>query len=815
MITLTEKMIEFIYYVQRSTDTNLKWVKRSRAPHFHLFNIEQVRTYKFMGEDIPVTDGTIFYVTDLPLFAASNHDVMWVKSYADAIKENLVAPMVMLRQHQGSDRLYPIPWEEIFIVKNFNYCYIIIDGIYNDIENICGVVCARKFTYSSNYTNEPDVGMLFNAKGQLICGAVDPKDPCAQGYEIHAKDIEVYRYRDFTPSDKGFILERAIQGQKIFLEDLIVTYEDYLVIDPSRYITHLEGNAFKFNPGVDPTKINVGIMYYQGLNLSLDKIRRKLTPEAMKDNALLDIEGIPNPSYTTMKPPLNLDDDPTLIDKWYAIMGWDKDLYKEITGEDPPVDDGVMEDPTKHLYYTGQDILDLTIDDKAIIENLRWVDSKFIDSDQELTGFCNALVFQNGALVKTLITSTNSSISFGTLGLDIKPDDKFEVVLMAYNEEDQDGIYENIKLNNYQCSEATLAKDFGLHAHNLMTFDNESIPDGEFDFTGKNLDMKNYYIMHKNEPFTDVAGDGLFKCKIDALDDYYKNKVLNVRFVAKNRFAYTRINVTGNDDTIEFELPTSFKYCQELNHYLVTINGRRIDFEYLKLTRPKHNNAFYELKLFCQVPTHDGDIVDIFYLPFEMVQVYRMEEIDRGGCVTIQNAAQSMPAPYSDKDYWVFLNGKKVRADYIQMPSDDTFAIIDPEESNKNFTLLFIRNFIDGTYEGGMTPVSDSCSGLTDAEIAALNGLVGIDTTEASIYNDCYDRESILKYIISKYYSNASDTTYMTYEEVFREDENEMLAALSTRKDAANNAYSVYKVGSYESSYDEQDLPPENAPLRP
>ena len=56
-----------------------------------------------------------------------------------------------------------------------------------------------------------------------------------------------------------------------------------------------------------------------------------------------------------------------------------------------------------------------------------------------------------------------------------------------------------------------------------MTFDNESIPDGEFDFTGKNLDMKNYYIMHKNEPFTDVAGDGLFKCKIDALDDYYKN----------------------------------------------------------------------------------------------------------------------------------------------------------------------------------------------------------------------------------------------------------------------------------------------------
>ena len=40
-----------------------------------------------------------------------------------------------------------------------------------------------------------------------------------------------------------------------------------------------------------------------------------------------------------------------------------------------------------------------------------------------------------------------------------------------------------------------------------------------------------------------------------------------------------------------------------------------------------------------------------------------------------------------------------------------------------------------------------------------------------------------------------------------------MLAALSTRKDAADNAYSVYKVGSYDSPNDEQDLPPESVPL--
>ena len=815
MITLTEKMIEFIYYVQRSTDTNLKWVKRSRAPHFHLYNIEQVKHYKFMGENIPVSDGTIFYVTDLPLFAAANHDVMWVKSYQDAIKENLIAPMIMFRQHKGSDRLYPIPWEEIFIVKNFNYCYIIIDGIYNDIENICGVVCARKFTYSSNYTNEPDVGMLFNAKGQLICGAVDPKDPCAQGYEIHAKDIEVYRYRDFTPSDKGFILERAIQGQKIFLEDLIVTYEDYLVINPSRYITHLEGNAFKFNPGVDPTKINVGIMYYQGLNLSLDKIRRRLTPEEMKENALLDIEGNTPPAYESMKPSLNLDSDPTLIDKWYAIMGWDKDLYKEITGEEPPVDDGVMEDPTKHLYFTGQEIIDITIDDEAIIENMRWNDDNFINSNQNISGYCRALVFHNGGLIKTITTTTNSNISFNTLGLDIQPDDKFEVVLIAYNEEEQEGVYPQITLNEFEKSEKDLAVDFGLHAHNIMTFEAVPTPDGEFDFTNKDKSTLQYYIMHKNEPFTDANGDGLFKCKINALDDYYKDKTLDVRFVAKNRYAHTRINVTGSDDTIEYTLPAEFKYCQELNHYLATINGRRIDFEYLKLTHPKHNNAFHEVKMFCQVPTHDGDIVDIYYLPFEMVQVYRKEEIDAGGCVTITTAAQTMPASYNEKDYWVFLNGKKVRADSIQLPSDDTFAFIDTKESNKNFTLLFIRNFIDGTYETGMTPVGDAYSGLTDAEIANICGLPGIDTTEESIYTDCYDRESILKYIVSKYYSDASDVTYMTYEEVFREDENEMLAALSTRKDAANNAYSVYKVGSYVSPNDEQDLPPENIPLQP
>ena len=74
MMELTPKMIDFIYHVQRSTDANLKQVKRGHSPHWHDLQAETRTKYKYDGENVAVADGTIFIIKNMPFYAGINGD---------------------------------------------------------------------------------------------------------------------------------------------------------------------------------------------------------------------------------------------------------------------------------------------------------------------------------------------------------------------------------------------------------------------------------------------------------------------------------------------------------------------------------------------------------------------------------------------------------------------------------------------------------------------------------------------------------------------------------------------------------------------
>ena len=103
-------------------------------------------------------------------------------------------------------------------------------------------------------------------------------------------------------------------GQKIFLEDLLVVYEDYIVSNTEDYVTYLGGNAFRFKQGIDPTKCKIVVVYYNTSNLSLDNIRTKLSHTELNSESNKDVNGNASQAYINMKPSLDLTNAHTLLD---------------------------------------------------------------------------------------------------------------------------------------------------------------------------------------------------------------------------------------------------------------------------------------------------------------------------------------------------------------------------------------------------------------------------------------------------------------------------------------------------------------------
>lgn len=800
MLTLTEKMIDFIYYVQRSTDANLKAVHKARSPHWHDLKAEIRPVYKYDGEDVRVDHSTIFILYNTPFLSNSNHNPMWIETMENAVKKFLIMPFILFYQNKDTDKCIPIPWEKIYVIKNYNYTYIVLDGDaeYANVQYLRAIVSPRAMTYRVSTNELPEVGWTFNAEGKVLFHT-SLLPTTKQVYKVFTKDIEMYMVNTepFNVDDKGFIIKRPEQGQKVFLDDLVVYKDDFIVADTGKYIEYIEGNAFRFKEDVNPADLRIGVLYYTPSNLSLDNIRTQIDKNEMDTNAAKDVNNRASAKYLSLKDPLDLTNDPTLLDKWYAILAYNKLLYAMYTGEEPPEDDDINNHPHKSVIYTGAEIKAMTINGISIIPNLRWYET-YDNSDAQNNGYCKALIFQNGSLIKAVTTTTQTSVSFAIAELEsIEDTDIFEVEYLSYNDEGKIARYNSVILNNFTLSEEQLSIDGKLHANNLLAFVNNPQPNSEFKDMDKSL--LEYMILTTNIPYVSDL-DGRLYCNIVAVDENYARIGLDVKFVAKNRYAFNHF-VVEDDEQISFDLSEEFRYCQEINSYLFMINGKMINHKYLKLVKPKRNNPFNKVKIYSQIPAKTGDVVDVYYLPSELKEVYTLSDCDDCGVYTIPDTS-ILPADLSNEAYWFFLNGKKVRCDKVSFPSNDTIAIEDSKNTNKNLTVIFIKNLIKPYDESEVINDIDEYDGMSDPEIASSIGISPLSGTDEDIYNVLYDEETLAKLIVSEYYNEANNLDFMTYSELFEDEEEITMKALSTRLSENGDSYGVYKSGSYQSDKD-------------
>ena len=177
--------------------------------------------------------------------------------------------------------------------------------------------------------------------------------------------------------------------------------------------------------------------------------------------------------------------------------------------------------------------------------------------------------------------------------------------------------------------------------------------------------------------------------KDDELNTYVYNDAINTTdtYVAVSdcRFAYQRLYT--DKKTYRLLLDKRFKYCDDLSHYELYINGRRMDDNTFLVTIPKFTRPFWGMYLYTATFVDVNDRIELFYLPFSSVDVTDEDSLigEKG---YIHADINNMTVPLDKDLYGVYVNGRRITPNNIRMATTHTLRILNDAKSQAHGAIV-------------------------------------------------------------------------------------------------------------------------------
>ena len=327
--------------------------------------------------------------------------------------------------------------------------------------------------------------------------------------------------------------------------------------------------------------------------------------------------------------------------------------------------------PIKSFTYTGLDFKKLS-DDKGYVHFSR----KHTDLIEDV-----AMMFVNSKLYANSIdiSYVNNTINLPIFG--ILDNDHVEVVLFTKcNNNILDIVVEDEQTPVYIHPEYNLQDCYIMSEENSLL----SYPD-----TPESPEHRRQYICEIQS--YEVDEDSNYK--ITFVNPDYYNKELKI--VPKNQFRYYRF--TQKPSQFKFILPTQFNYCHDINRYMIFVNGKKIDRTEFTVTIMNQYRPFDKLVLYLSTILDENDYIDVFYLPEELVEAYKEDNLDTDGYVFFREP-DNYPKLYSLSKYttMVFVNGLKINPLDIKDVSMNGLLINQELHNIRNVTIL---EYLDGSQD--------------------------------------------------------------------------------------------------------------------
>ena len=156
--------------------------------------------------------------------------------------------------------------------------------------------------------------------------------------------------------------------------------------------------------------------------------------------------------------------------------------------------------------------------------------------------------------------------------------------------------------------------------------------------------------------------------------------------VSSRKFIYERLY----PDQLSYRLKLSsrFRFCDNQKQYMLFINGRRMEDESFLITIPKFSRPFWTIYLYTTRFVDADDRVEIFYVPYEVLNVNTEKEpvtLDSNGY--IEAVRQNLEVPYDTNLYTYYLNGKKIPSTWLTSIDTSTLRVNQNPKTLKHFVV--------------------------------------------------------------------------------------------------------------------------------
>lgn len=623
-MTIDQNVIDRVEELKHNTSTNILAIQNDCTPGILNINLEPMTFFIFRGVKIPIRfpNIQIYMSKDIPYIPSILKSESFIDFMYPAVLSQKVIPFLLFIDNKM------VNWSNILIIKDYNYCYLMILNNPDIIREAKMVYIPTKVRYGEDEDIDTSLnGLYFDDNG--LC-TTTYSDAVTRLELLLPEEISMYVY---TPTTENPFFEIPLKKGQISSINNIVPFKDgKLYIKALEYL-HDEGyNIYKVSAELN--LVTYYVFYYNPSNINKSYLFKGDNEETIKSiiiDSIKNNRNIPDHIESIRHSKFdfsfnkNTSYESNIINTINYIKEYDSSLMNPVY---------INKSTIFSVSYTGANFMA-----KVSIDN-------YIHLSRHQYGTLDncVMVFINGLLYRyhDNIIYEGNDIKIPNVGININ--DNIEIVYFArVNNDIVDITIQDQNIDKYI--------SYNYNVHEIMLFSSEA---ESLEFRILEQDKNTLFEV----PFyVNKTTDDKYNFILE--DPFYYNKKL---YMASTRqFRHTTFRYRLN--SYKFVLPDSFKFCHDIDRYFVFVNGAKINKDFYTIAIPKTTRPFDHVILWISTFMLDEDIIDVFYLPDNIVEIVKFDELDRSGDIVVQLPDKCHPL---SKDlYLFFVNGKKVPSNWI------------------------------------------------------------------------------------------------------------------------------------------------------
>lgn len=707
-----KNIIDSIESLKPFTNSSIMNVQNANIPTKYDLHLERRYSFNTHGfRHSNFSEKSLVFLSDNIPFTTNQKRHTYADTLDNLVKSNEVLPFILFFNHEF------IKWSNILILKDCKYSYIIILDYTDTVYTKECILIPQDIVYieNSDIITVDNIFAFETESNKLSLSAVEGETYTTIDLISNKKDV-YYECKEIVDVEE-YIKTDLESDKKMNKDSLFIFNNGYLAPYLEFEIEAL--NMFKIKDNNAQGNMVYKLFYYNKSNKSKDNIYSIKNFDDLLEYIKSEKQTPKHIKYLSE----------SFDFKYDKSLSYEENIYNTLNYI-MKYNSSMLDD----IYRKKSNIISKTFTGKQIKANMDKFGFVRMSRRIGLDILTNVIIFVNGELYKAYNELKYKNKDFIIPIIDIEDEDVIEILYF------KDVDNRRLKVNFSSTGDDRYVMDSSINIENMKLF---SMNPHEEYFNIERKDYIQYEIDFSYEKQEDQV------IKIIPEDSFYYDRTLSL--VSERQFQYA-CKIAKNN-CINMILPEDFRFCNNINKYMVFLNGRKLDNDNFKVTIPKPTRPFDEISVYINIVLSKGDKLEVFYVPDVMEEILVEQELNLSGTVVID---KSKLAYNLNKDlYMIFVNGKKVHISQMFNIDQNRLKLVSGVEAIHNLSIIkHVKDdeILSELFKESKDKITEILEALNSEDIDLLYGNDGVSNIEEDIKSEQVSMKSVMYKIIHDYY---------------------------------------------------------------